>query len=423
MDWCPLPMGVVFPMTLCGYHEYAFSLSFPKDPPECKITQQGGEYIGRTNVSHSGFACQVWMEPGRSTIPGKEELFLPAFPDYKGTGEPHNFCRNPDGDAAPWCFIEGGSNDEFCDIPFCKVREVQGGPQGNVYPECRLTEKGKEYVGTKSVTETGKPCVDWEKNPYGMPWDFFNQEMGYSDHFIHADPTIHKNYCRNPALYREKPWCFVSEPDIEWEYCDIPLCHNLEPPECKLTRSGGEYVGRRNTTISGFRCQHWLAQNPVAHSEIHQSLSAFPDEVDGTNNFCRNPVNFGHGPWCYLKESGNSWEYCDVPFCPKTEGERCDIRISGNCMSPLECKENEKGETYIGTKNITKSGKPCQLWMSISPNARTTAISYRSPESFPDDIHPSHNFCRNPDSIPGGPWCYNGAGTSPSWEYCDIQFC
>ncbi|CAG0886643.1 unnamed protein product [Darwinula stevensoni] len=396
------------------------------DPPECKITQQAGEYIGRKNVSHSGFACKPWEGNWRTTIPGMGALFMPAFPDYKETKDTHNLCRNPNGDGAPWCFVENRTfKKEYCDISFCEIREIKIGSKGNVYPECRLTEKGKEYVGTKDVTVTGKPCLRWETKPYGMPWDFFNQEMGYSDHFINVDAVIHKNYCRNPALYREKPWCFVSDPDIKWEYCDIPFCHNLEPPECKLTPSGGEYVGRLNTTISGFPCQHWLAQFPNDHDSVRKSLSAFPDEVDGSHNFCRNPDAKGHGPWCFIRKSYDRevWEYCDVPFCPRTEGERCDIRVSGNCMSPLECKKDVRGSMYMGTKNVTKSGYPCQLWMSVSPNdiSKLDDISYILLESFPDDLHPSHNFCRNPDVDSNGPWCWNGAGTDPEWEESVVE--
>ncbi|CAG0904427.1 unnamed protein product, partial [Darwinula stevensoni] len=427
-------------------------------PPECKITQQGGEYIGRKNVSYSGFACKPWGEEWRTTILGNGTFFIPAFPDYKETEETHNFCRNPDGDGAPWCSIENDMNFEYCDIPFCEIQEVQVGPEGNVYPECRLTEKGKEYVGTKDVTETGKPCLDWSSQPYGMPWDFFNQKMHFSEHFLNLNPSIHKNYCRNPALYREKPWCFVSDADIEWEYCDIPFCHNLSaslnsilPPECKLTEIGGEYVGRWNTTISGFQCKHWMANFPRSGNAISQLLSAFPDEVDGSHNFCRNPDGMGHGPWCYLREKGKGfdWEYCDVTSCPQT-GERCDIRVSGNCISgssffivlnvfglhtiiystfvehqsisPKECKDDRKGLNYVGKKNITKSGYRCQQWMTRIPNALREDFYWKA-KSFPDDLHPSHNFCRNPDGSWKGPWCYNGDGTDPERDDCDIEYC
>ncbi|CAG0888819.1 unnamed protein product [Darwinula stevensoni] len=399
------------------------------DPPECKITQKGGEYIGRKSVSHSGSACRPWGIPWRSTTSGMGTFLLPAFPDYKETAETHNFCRNPDGRVALWCFTENENrNVEFCDIPFCDIQEVQVGPKGNVYPECRLTEKGKEYFGTKDVTEMGKPCFNWESQPYGMPWDFFNQEMPYPDHFINVDPAIHKNYCRNPSLYREKPWCFVTDSDIEWEYCDIPICRDLGgsinsimPPECKLTRSGGEYVGRRNSTISGFPCQHWLARFPNSEEFMKKSLSAFPDEVDGSHNFCRNPDNTSHGPWCWSWQSGKTlaWEYCNVPFCQQTR-QRCDVLVSGNCITPLECKKNQKGDEYMGTKNITRSGQLCLPWMK-RPNFVYISDFYLKVNSFPDDLHPSHNFCRNPNGDKNGHWCYYKHGINPVIDYCDIK--
>ena len=34
-----------------------------------------------------------------------------------------------------------------------------------------------------------------------------------------------------------------------------------------------------------------------------------------------------------------------------------------------------------------------------------------------------HNYCRNPDNEPEGPWCYNGEGRDPRWEYCGIPHC
>ncbi|CAG0903692.1 unnamed protein product [Darwinula stevensoni] len=414
-------------------------------PPECKMTQQGGEYIGRKNVSHSGFPCQPWrsVEPQNYTQIVMAENF-PGIPDYEEIDEHYNFCRNPDGDASPYCYNgKGGSPPwEHCDLSFCHLPDVKG-QEGNVYPECRLSEKGKEYLGKKDVTETGKPCLHWESQPYGMPWDFYNSKIDYAEHFLNQDPTLHKNYCRNPSLYRERPWCFVLDSDIVWEYCNIPFCHHLgesfhshlaksaashleaNPPECKLTGTGGEYVGRRNTSISGSPCQHWLSQSPEPHEAIRNTLSAFSDEVDGSHNFCRNPDGSVHGPWCFIEsKDGSMWEYCDVPYCPKTEGEKCDIRVSGLCVTPVECKKGRKGDKYMGTKNVTKSGHRCQLWMSRSPNDHDPSSSfYEVAGLFPDDLHPSHNFCRNPNGDVGGPWCFNGDGTNPSIDYCEVKPC
>ncbi|CAG0889785.1 unnamed protein product [Darwinula stevensoni] len=192
------------------------------------MSQRGGEYIGRKNVSHSGFACQPWRSSELpSNFKATIEEYLPGFPDFGEFDEEHNFCRSPDEDIAPWCFIKGRNNFtfEYCDIPFCE-NQVQVGAEGIVYPECRLTEKGKEYVGTKDVTETGKPCIKWESQPYDVPWDFLSKS-DYAGNFLNLDPEIHNNYCRNPSLFRERPWCFVSDPDIKWEYCDIPFCHNV----------------------------------------------------------------------------------------------------------------------------------------------------------------------------------------------------
>ena len=123
----------------------------PTVPPEYKMTQQGGEYIGRKNVTLSGSPCQPWKS---TAVP------IAMMPDADLVDERHNFCGNPSGDAAPWCYT-GKSKPaakEYCNAPF---RDRQGGIEEGTgsYPECRLSEKGKEYVGTVDATETGKPCL------------------------------------------------------------------------------------------------------------------------------------------------------------------------------------------------------------------------------------------------------------------------
>ncbi|CAG0900086.1 unnamed protein product [Darwinula stevensoni] len=91
------------------------------------------------------------------------------------------------------------------------------------YPECRLTEKGREYIGRANKTESGKECLRWDSQPNGKPDDFF-PNVTYDGHFTNLDAWSHKNYCRNPSG-KERPWCFVShQMGVQWEYCDIPMC-------------------------------------------------------------------------------------------------------------------------------------------------------------------------------------------------------
>ncbi|CAG0895492.1 unnamed protein product [Darwinula stevensoni] len=328
----------------------------------------------------------------------------------------------------------------------------------HLYPECRLTEKGKEYVGGMSVTESGKKCLFWRDYPYGRPDDFSNipliineyipgewisdlepgipsYDLLYESHFLNRDSVSHRNYCRNPSG-RERPWCFVSDPDIKWEYCNIPFCTDAVAPECKVTRWGGEYVGTKNVTIQGWPCLPWKNQE-----DIKNLLLAFPDpdRVDEDHNFCRNP-NVEHGsiiynlnpneaPWCYLDSRGKypvetTWAFCDIPFCDVGD----EIPKAGTGVYP-ECRLSEKGREYVGSQNKTETGTACLPWyprpykipMDFYPKGFRYEIYFMETFGWDETIN-SHNHCRNPGVDRERPWCFV-SDSDIQWEYCDIPFC
>ena len=37
------------------------------------------------------------------------------------------------------------------------------------------------------------------------------------------------NYCRNPdpMLRTEGPWCFTTDADLVWDYCNVPICDGI----------------------------------------------------------------------------------------------------------------------------------------------------------------------------------------------------
>ena len=79
---------------------------------------------------------------------------------------------------------------------------------------------------------------------------------------------------------------------------------------------------------------------------------------------------------------------------------------------PLGCNLGLNGTDYRGGASTSSSGLQCQAWTSQTPHTHD-----RTPTNYPDSGLGDHNFCRNPDGEPDGPWCYT---TDPSvrWALC-----
>lgn len=74
-----------------------------------------------------------------------------------------------------------------------------------------MDQQGRNYTGKVIKTRFGQTCQAWSSlAPHQHP---FSVKM--------AD---HENYCRNPDDEDYGPWCYTTDPDTRWEYCDIPYC-------------------------------------------------------------------------------------------------------------------------------------------------------------------------------------------------------
>ncbi|KAE8280411.1 Hyaluronan-binding protein 2 [Larimichthys crocea] len=85
-------------------------------PDDCFVDNRG-LYHGNVSETEDGDECLHWnshfiLEQGVNPFT--------AFEDEDGLG-PHNFCRNPDGDSMPWCFIRRGPKLfwNYCDVTQC----------------------------------------------------------------------------------------------------------------------------------------------------------------------------------------------------------------------------------------------------------------------------------------------------------------
>ena len=86
--------------------------------------------------------------------------------------------------------------------------------------ECKKTKLGIKYRGNVTSTKTGITCQVWNTQFPHLPSPWAKDIRNYPDDSI-AEAG---NRCRNPDRETEGPWCYTTNPEIRWEYCDIPMC-------------------------------------------------------------------------------------------------------------------------------------------------------------------------------------------------------
>ncbi|XP_049342197.1 tissue-type plasminogen activator isoform X1 [Astyanax mexicanus] len=174
------------------------------------VVGSGSSYRGTWSLSRSGKECINWNS---TSLRGK--LFTARKPDALNLGlGNHNYCRNPDGDAKPWCYVYGTSSIkwEFCSVKNCTTAPV----------EC-VQGAGQAYRGTQSVSRSGVKCLSWDSPAVShkiyTSWRQNSRELGLGSH----------NYCRNPDGDLG-PWCHVYKGSrLTWELCNITKCPRKPP--------------------------------------------------------------------------------------------------------------------------------------------------------------------------------------------------
>ncbi len=67
-----------------------------------------------------------------------------------------------------------------------------------------------DYRGKINVTEAGFQCQRWDSKEHYSPDKY-------------PEAGLEENFCRNPDD-SERAWCFSTNPNEQWEYCDVPSC-------------------------------------------------------------------------------------------------------------------------------------------------------------------------------------------------------
>ncbi|XP_035462525.2 hyaluronan-binding protein 2 isoform X1 [Scophthalmus maximus] len=87
-------------------------------PDDCYV-DDGESYRGNVSETDDEDECLYWNS--HFILDSGTNPFT-SFEDNDGLG-PHNFCRNPDGDAMPWCFFRRGRRLlwDYCDVRECST--------------------------------------------------------------------------------------------------------------------------------------------------------------------------------------------------------------------------------------------------------------------------------------------------------------
>jgi len=89
----------------------------------------------------------------------------------------------------------------------------------HIVTDCKVDARGAEYQGTASVTQNGIECQRWDSNEPHVPYHTYTDEL-----FVDGSMSAAENYCRTVEDSDTGPWCYTMDPEVRWEYCDIPLC-------------------------------------------------------------------------------------------------------------------------------------------------------------------------------------------------------
>ena len=180
-----------------------------------------------------------------------------------------------------------------------------------------MDTKGTDYNGTLNITESGKSCQYWDSNiPHIHPFSslFRRYLEGH-------------NYCRNPDGRGEKPWCYTTDVNQRWEYCNISICSSATPTNRYIipvsASAGGLFLILLICTVIVFMCCVKRSHTKTKSVILNTDKDLNPDMKQ--HQAYPNPL---YSKKCEFMNTDEYDEYQDTPL-PQYDREKlvyiCDL--------------------------------------------------------------------------------------------------
>lgn len=232
---------------------------------------------------------------------------------------------------------------DFCPVEICMTTTSlwSDGYLSCGQNECYNPGSSIAYQGRRTCGLSGTQCQSWSaQTPHAHPYT--------SQNFSEGSITLAKNYCRDPSGVYGQPWCFTTNPNIVWEYCEIPKCADLPITygNCAPTTT----VSPSTTSTASTTTTHTTTTTP---STTKSSTSAPTTATLG----------IGAGQFTsfyYTKIFVDLPNYIQIQYLPTT---RSRLSCAGKCNERIDCNVYAINQTttdcILFTFNTTGSNIPC----------------------------------------------------------------
>lgn len=111
-----------------------------------------------------------------------------------------------------WCYTtDSGTRWDYCDVQYCDGECYGSNPETCGCDSVRQ----RDYRGLVNTTATGLTCQNW------------NSQSPHSHGVTpsrYPNSGLDNNYCRNADGEPGGAWCYTTDPNVRWAYCNVPSC-------------------------------------------------------------------------------------------------------------------------------------------------------------------------------------------------------